>query len=127
MTAATRRLTVAQKRRADAYDAGLSLYQYTGYVSALIMCIHHPNRIVNRSGYVHQRKRQCGSCKTNKRRDGSPRPAHVRNVNKRNYEKSLKLRKYHLAGRLYGIRLFERVTGMNLEAAGFIGYSERPV
>src|ERR1700730_1860730 len=86
----------AQQKRGDQFD------------KVFIACIRHPDRRVNRSGYVGYGKKLCGSCKTNRRRDGSTRPAHVRNVNKRNYKKSLNLRKYYLGGRLYGLNLFQR-------------------
>jgi hypothetical protein len=113
MTPAKRNLTVAQKRRADAYDGGLRLYQLKGDKSALVMCIHHPNRIVNRSGYVGYRKRVCGSCKTNRRLDGTQRPAHFRNSRARGYAKSMLLRRYFM-GRMRGWRLVERAFGKDI-------------
>jgi hypothetical protein len=95
---ATRMQTKAQRRRTDKWEA------------EFVACIHHPYRRCNRSGYVGYGKRQCGSCKTNRRRDGSPRPAHARNVNIRNYAKSME-RRALLGGRMRGWRLVERLFG----------------
>ena len=63
-----RKLNPAQQKRADKFDL------------EFVACLHHPERRTNRYSYVFQRRRACGSCKTNKRKDGSPRPAHVRNI-----------------------------------------------
>jgi hypothetical protein len=124
MTPTKRRLTTVQTRRAELFDRGLRLYQSTGDLSALILCIHHPNRIVNRSGYVLYRKRLCGSCKTNRRRDGTPRPAHVRNSRARSYTKSMELRR-HFCGRMRGWRLVERLFGK--EIVDMVGLIRGPV
>jgi hypothetical protein len=112
--------TEPQKRRAALFDQGAKLYQATGDTSGLIYCRRHPHRIVNRSGYVFDCHRRCGSCKSNKRADGSPRPAHARNVRKRDYAKSMELRKFYFGrSRMTAMRVFERCTGLNLEDFGF--------
>lgn len=98
---ATRKHTKAERRRTDKWEA------------EFVACIHHPYRRCNRSGYVGYGKRQCGSCKTNRRRDGSPRPTHARNVNRRNYAKSME-RRSRLGGRMRGWRLVERLFGTDL-------------
>jgi hypothetical protein len=53
-----KKLTPSQRRRADLYDEGVRRYM-KGDASALVRCIHHPDRAANRSGFVTQRKRLC--------------------------------------------------------------------
>jgi Helix-turn-helix domain len=102
--------TERQKYRASVFDQGLRLYETTGDDSHMVRCIHHPERMANRSGYVFQRRRTCGSCKTNRRKDGTPRPAHQRNVSARSYRKSMERRSRFL-GRMRGWRLIDRLFG----------------
>jgi excisionase family DNA binding protein len=120
MSQRAKNFTESQKQRAKEFDDGWDLYQRTGETSSVICCIHHPDRPANRSGYVFARRRTCGSCKTNRRADGSPRPAHARNVRKRDYAKSMELRKFYFGrSRMTAMRVFERCTGLNLEDFGF--------
>ena len=104
-------LTAAQQRRAKRYDNAVAHYHRTGDASGVIRCRRHPGRSANRSGFVSQGRYACGSCKTNRRADGSSRPAHTSNVAKRNYRLSMERRK-HLQGRLRGMKLWERLPGM---------------
>jgi hypothetical protein len=115
---AAKHYTEAQKRRALQFDEGLKLFQNTGDDSTLIRCTHHSDRIANRSGFVMHCKYQCGSCKTNRRRDGIGRPAHVRNFQRRNYKQSMHARMYG-RGRMDAVAALEHITGRTLADFGY--------
>jgi hypothetical protein len=95
----------ARARRAKKFDEGD------------IRCINHPERKANRSQYVLMARRKCGSCSV-KWADGTLRPSFNRHnkkaSNKRNYRRAVKCRERYLGGTLYGLRLFERLTGMQI-------------
>ncbi len=78
-----------------------------------IACSHHPGRRCKESLYVRRRQRLCSSC-ANRTVNGERRPSFIRNRNRRSYNKSVKLRERFLGGRLFGLRLFERSTGMKV-------------
>jgi hypothetical protein len=107
------KLTPPQQRRADLYDGAMK-HAWKGDVPITMRCIHHPDRIANRSGFVRYGKRQCGSCKTNRRRDGSGRPAHIRNFNRRNYKQALNNRILYFGNGMRGLKLWERIVGVRL-------------
>ena len=87
--------------------------------NTFICCVNHSDRRCSLGRYVFDGKRRCGSC-TNRWSDGRKRPTMVRHINKTNFAKSMK-RRFQLSGRLRGLALFERLTGMNLVALGFAG------
>lgn len=82
-----------------------------------IPCNKHSDRRCQKSPYVNNAKRKCSSC-GNKLKEGIYRSALKRALSKKNYKRSIELRK-HLRGNLRGLKLFERSTGFNLELIGF--------
>ena len=79
------------------------------------LCKKHGYPIVPSAWREGHRTTRCWKCKKYYD-DGTPKPSwtHRRksNRNRWKYRKSLNLRKYGLRGRLFGIRLWERSTGM---------------
>jgi hypothetical protein len=78
-----------------------------------IRCIKHPERRANKSQYVSIAQRKCGSC-ISRGADGTLSPVFKRCRNRRSYRKAVKRRERYLGGTLYGLRLFERLTGMQV-------------
>jgi hypothetical protein len=78
----------------------------------IIYCIYHPDRRCSKSCYVRKGERYCRSCKTRNAR-GNRKPSHKRGQNRASYRKIIQ-RRAQLRGRLRGIELFERVTGMKV-------------
>jgi hypothetical protein len=82
-------------------------------------CAKHPDTKACRSTYVSQGRRRCNWC-VKHRADGSPKPNRKRSSkitsNKNRYRKMMLGRKrYGASGnRLFGLKLFERVTGMSV-------------
>src|SRR5947207_12264193 len=70
----------------------------------LITCLNHSNRKAVRATYVSDGHKRCNWCNRHTA-DGSIKAGTVRATNKRTYVESVQ-RRSHLAGRLYGIRLF---------------------
>lgn len=89
-----------------------------------IACIRHPERLCHKSLYVHNGHRRCESC-CHHLVDGNFTSAFRRSFSKRSLKKSLDLRTRFLIGRMRGLLLFERETGMNLETLGLTGYREK--
>ncbi len=92
--------------RAEQFDAGL------------VFCRYHPDRRANRSGFVRDGTRRCGSCKTDHRVDGTRRPASVRHVRRQGYDKMMRKRVHYGmgSGRTHGVALFERITGFKVDS-----------
>lgn len=97
------RSSEAKKRRAKKWE------------KEFIACAYHPERRCNKSVYAGFDKRRCGSCSSkNRPSEGGPKKgAHVRRKTMAGYKISLKLRERGL-GRLRGLALFERSTGLKL-------------
>jgi hypothetical protein len=76
----------------------------TKWASEFIACGMHPERRATEYNYVHA--------------DGSPKPAVVRHWNKTGYDRIMRrrFRGFVNGNTLRGFALFERITGMNLEA-----------
>lgn len=97
-----------RQKRAKAFDEGD------------IRCKKHSERKASRSCYVANGRRHCNWCNTHKA-NGTPKPGRKRSSlqsnNKQHYKKSIQ-RRGQLAGRLRGLALFERATGLDLFAMG---------
>lgn len=85
-----------------------------------IRCKKHSERKANRSCYVRNGHRYCNWC-NHHRADGTLKPAVKRRILQHNakqrYKKSIQ-RRGQLTGRLRGLALFERATGLDLFAMG---------
>lgn len=87
--------------------------------TAFIACAFHSDRRCNKSCFVFAAKRRCGSCASrNKPSIGGPkRQAQRRHARKRNYKKMTQNRLRGF-GRMRGLELFERSTGLILPTHG---------
>jgi hypothetical protein len=77
-----------------------------------ISCVLHLERRCNKSAYVGWGRRRCGSC-DGRSFFGRKKPSKIRWLNRAGYAKAMQ-RRSRLYGRLRGIALFERSTGLKL-------------
>jgi hypothetical protein len=100
----------ARQRREEKWDNGD------------IRCKKHPERRAHRSFYVCCGGRKCNWCNTH-RADGTSKPgrkrSNIRSSNKQHYRKSMILRN-RFGGRIRGIKLFERATGILVSMRGTV-------
>lgn len=86
-----------------------------------IFCIRHPNRRCNRSTYVMNGMRRCGSCIV-RSLNGHHKPAYERVLRKNRYNKSAERRKRNGLQRntLRGLELFGRISGFPVKSLGLV-------
>lgn len=98
-----------RQKRAKAFDEGD------------IRCKKHPERKAKRCVYIIIGRRICNWCNQHKA-DGTSKPGRKRQNKlggyKGHYKKSIQRRERYLGGTLYGLKLFERATGLDLFAMG---------
>lgn len=96
----------------EVMEANRRTFRASRWARNFITCSHHDRRC-RQSLYVRKRQTLCSSC-ANRKVSGERRPSFSRNRNTRSYNKSIALRERFLGGRLFGLRLFERATGMQV-------------